>query len=177
MQIAAAQADLRRAYAGGAPGVLVSGLVWLVTGAALALRPVETAFLVLFLGGMAIFPASVALSRLALKAAPVDKANRLDRLGLESTFILFAAALIAWSLLPIAAAMAIPAFATLVGVRYFVFATLYDDRIYWVLGGIIATIGALFLRGLTLPINVALCVGIVELVFAAVIFTRRHRTA
>ncbi|PZN92223.1 MAG: hypothetical protein DCF31_17095 [Alphaproteobacteria bacterium] len=172
MEIEAAQRDLGRAYVGGAPGVLASGVVWLVAGLVLASRGVNSAFLALFFGGMLIQPAAMAISRLGFRAGPVTRGNPLERLALETTVLLFAGILIAWVLLRLAPPAAIPAFAVVMGGRYFAFATLYGDRRYWALGGVIMLVGAACLLR-PLMLNVALGVGVVELVFAVVLWLRR----
>jgi hypothetical protein len=162
---------MRRAFVGGAPGVLVSGLVWLAAGLVWMRLDVETAFLALFFGGMAIFPLSLLLSRLLLRAPAAAKDNPLSRMAIESTFVLFAGIAVAFALLRIAPDLAIPAFAILMGARYFSFATIYGAMIYWVLGGVIALAGAAHLFGLAPAlVNVALVVAGIEIVFAVVLF-------
>ncbi|WP_426162922.1 DUF7010 family protein [Sandarakinorhabdus sp. DWP1-3-1] len=178
MDIEAAQRDLGRAYVGGAPGVLASGVVWLVAGGVLATSSVDRAFLALFFGGMLIQPAAVAVSRLVFRAGPVTRGNPLERLALETTVLLFAGILIAWLLLRLAPAAALPAFAVVMGGRYFAFATLYGDRRYWALGGAIMLVGTAFLlRPLALPLNAALWVGAVEVVFAGLVYGAYRRVA
>ncbi|MGI4879204.1 MAG: DUF7010 family protein, partial [Janthinobacterium lividum] len=56
MLISDAQQDLRRAYVGGGPGVMVSGVVWLVATFIQSTRGVGAGFTALFLGGMLIYP-------------------------------------------------------------------------------------------------------------------------
>lgn len=52
--LAAAQRDLARAYAGGAPGVFVLGLVWLVAGAIWHLHGIFATFAALFIAAALI---------------------------------------------------------------------------------------------------------------------------
>jgi hypothetical protein len=167
---------MRRAYVGGGPGVLVSGLVWAITGGIWTRYPLATAFAALFIGGVLIFPLSVALSRALFRAAPAAKGNPLERLGLETTFVLIAGIMVAYVLLQVAPAYAIPAFAIIMGARYFAFATVYANLVYWVLGGAIAALGAAsVLHILAPPGNLALSVGAVELVFSAIILLTRRQ--
>lgn len=176
MEIAAAQRDMARAFVGGAPGVLVSGLVWITAGAVWDQSGVARAFVVLFIGGIIIFPASVLIARLILRAPKITPDNPLERLGLETTFMLMGGILIAWLLLRPAPDLVFPVMAITIGVRYFAFRTLYDDAAYWLLGGVLAGVGALAaLRLLVLPINVALITGAIEIVFALILFARRNR--
>lgn len=64
MQFDVAQREIAAANIGGAPGVLVSGLVWLVSGLIWLRVDVGTAFAALFVGGMLIVPASLLIARL-----------------------------------------------------------------------------------------------------------------
>lgn len=175
--LAAAQHDLARAYAGGAPGVLVSGLVWLIAGAIWQLHGTMAAFAALFVGGMAIHPLAVVIERTAFKAPKPTMGKPLETLAIEATIPLFGGVLIAWVLLVRAPDLAIPTFAAIVGARYFLFRTMYGDIAYWVLGGAILLVAALALFGIFLPVNLGFLVGIVELVAAALILRRwRART-
>ena len=175
MDFGVAQRELANTHVGGAPGVLVSGLAWFVAGLVWTRLGVAAAFLALFVGGMLIVPASLAIERLVFHAPTSSRANPLERLGLESTFVLFAGILIGYALLQVAPDLAIPAVAIVIGARYFAFRTLYDEPLYWVLGTVVAAIGAFAaLRPAALPGNLALIVGIVEVAFAALLLARRE---
>ena len=63
MDIATAQAELREAYLRGGPGAVISGLVWLAAGITATSNGVPTGFVVLFFGGMLIFPLSLLVLR------------------------------------------------------------------------------------------------------------------
>lgn len=167
-----AQQDLARAYAGGAPGVLVSGLVWLVAGAVWQLHGTMAAFIALFVGGMAIHPLAVLIERIAFNAPKPTIGKALETLAIEATIPLFVGVLIAWILLVRAPDLAIPTFAAIVGARYFLFRTMYGEIAYWALGAAILVIAALALFGIALPLNIGFLVGAIELVAAALILRR-----
>ena len=170
MQIAAAQSDMTRAHAYGAPGVFVSGAVWLIAGVLWDRQDVVAGFYALFVGGMLIFPVSLLISRAVFRAPRTTPGNPLERLALESTFILFSGILLAYCFLRIAPELAFPAMAVSIGVRYLVFRTIYGSPVWWVLGGALAIIGTLAaLAVVTLPVNLALIVGAVEIVMSAAI--------
>lgn len=170
MDIAAAQHDMRTSYAGGAPGVLVSGLVWLIAGFVWASKGIAPGFLALFIGGMAIFPVSTLLARTLMKAPKTAADNPLNRLAMESTFVLMAGILIGYVLLIRQPELAIPAVSVVMGARYFVFASVYGRMIFWPLAGAICAVGTLTLLGLKLPLgNLALVVGAIEIVFGALL--------
>lgn len=171
MQIATAQQDLSKAYLRGAPGVFVSGVVWLVAGALWQTQGLATGFAALFVGGILIFPVSTLLCRVGLRAPRATPGNPLERLALESTFVLFAGIFLAWCFLGIAPELAFPAMAVTIGVRYFVFRTVYGNPVYWVLGGLLAAVGVVgALNVVALPINLALLVGAIEIVLSLVVF-------
>lgn len=177
MDLRTAQNAMRIAHVSGAPGVLVSGVVWVVAGLILSRSDVTHAFTVLFFGGMAIVPVALFIARVMMRAPkPVGK-NPLDRLGLESTFSLFAGLLIAYALLRVDERTVFPIMAVTIGARYFTFRTIYDETLYWVLGAALIAIGGSSVLGrLTWPINLALVTGLVEVAFAVVLFAR-HRTS
>lgn len=82
---------------------------------------------------------------------------------------------LAYCFLRVAPELAFPAMAVSIGVRYLVFCTVYGNRIYWLLGGTLATVGGLAAtQALPLPINLALVVGVIEVLFSgAVLFLGR----
>lgn len=175
--LAATQHDLARAYAGGAPGVLVSGLVWLVAGTMWQLHGTMAAFAALFFGGMAIHPLGVLIERIAFKAPKATIGKPLEAMAIEATIPLFAGVLIAWVLLVRAPDLAIPVFAVIVGTRYFLFRTMYGEIAYWALGGAFLLIAAPMLFGFAWPVNIGFLIGIAELIFAALILQRWRRRA
>lgn len=168
----AAQHDLSRAYAGGAPGVLVSGLVWLIAGTVWQLHGTTAAFAALFFGGMAIHPLGILIERVAFRGPKATIGKPLETLAIEATIPLFTGLLIAWVLLVRAPDLAIPVFAAIVGARYFLFRTMYGDTAYWALGAAILLAAALALFGIGLPLNLGFLVGIIELIAAALILQR-----
>lgn len=170
--LSVAQQDLARAYAGGAPGVLVSGLVWMIAGAVWQFHGTMAAFATLFFGGMAIHPLGVLIERTAFKAPKATVGKALETLALEATIPLFVGVLIAWVLLVRAPDLAIPTFAAIVGARYFLFRTMYGEIAYWALGGAILLVAGIAMFGVALPINLGFLVGGIELAAAAWILQR-----
>jgi len=170
--LSAAQHDLSRAYAGGAPGVLVSGLVWLIAGAIWQFYGINAAFAALFFGGMAIHPLGILIERLVFLGPKVTIGKPLETLAIEATIPLFVGVMIAWVLLVRAPDLAIPVFAAIVGARYFLFRTLYGENAYWALGAAILAVAGVAMFGISVPLNLGFVVGIVELVAAAVLLQR-----
>ena len=172
MDIGSAQKDIDRAYVAGAPAVLVSGFVWIIAGVFLTRSGIPTAFTALFVGGIFIVPIALAIAKLGFRAGPITRGNPLDRLGLESTAMLFAGIVIAYALLRPAPALVFPAMAIAIGARYFVFRTIYNDVVYWPLGGLLAALGIAAILGLPIPGNIALVAGSVEVLFAVLLLMR-----
>ncbi len=173
MELKALQSAMRTAHVCGAPGVLVSGVVWVVAGLTWLRSDEAHAFVVLLFAGSAIVPIGLFIAQVLLRAPKPVERNPLDRLGLESTFPLFAGLLIAYALLRVSPASVFPIVAITIGARYFVFRTIYDESVYWGLGTALIAVGVSALLGLmTWPVNIAVTVGFIEIAFAVVLFVR-----
>lgn len=169
MLIAEAQQDLRRAYAGGWPGVLVSGLVWTLAAIVERRSGVQAGFLALFFGGMAIFPLSKAVCSLLLRRPNEARGNPFGMTVLECTIAMIGGLLIAWLFILSRPEFVFPAAAVAVGTHYYVFRTAYGNRLFWVLASAITAIGAAdvlvpAMRGFAPPLVAA-----TEIVFAIVL--------
>ena len=157
MRIAEAQHDLRRAYVGGGPGVILSGLVWLVAAAVERAHGVGAGFTALFFGGMLIFPLSKLACRAAFKRANEAATNPFGMTVLECTIAMMVGLFAAWLFLPSQPALVFPLAALAVGTHYFVFKTAYGDPLFWLLALCVTAIGFadLFvapMRGLAAPL-------------------------
>jgi hypothetical protein len=170
-----AQRDIRRAYVGGGPGVIVSAIVWFAAAYAEHSRDVRTAFIVLFLGGMLIFPTAMLLARTLFRRAKEVQGNPLGTTGLESTIAMMGGLFAAWLFLPMATRLVLPVAAIAVGTHYAVFKTVYGDRLFWLLGGIVTALGMIDIAVAPLPGGIALCVAVVELTFGVVLTIRATR--
>jgi hypothetical protein len=177
MELKAAQSAMRNAHVGGAPGVFVSGIVWIIAGLVWLRLDVPHAFTVLFFGGMAIVPLAILIARVILRAPKPLGKNPLDRLALESTMFLFAGLLIAYALLRLNPAAVFPIMAVTIGARYFTFGTIYGEAVYWVVGGALIAVGSSALLGfIAWPLNVAVVAGFLEVGFAAFLLIRRDKS-
>lgn len=177
MDIVSAQADLRRAYADGGPGVFVSGVVWLVAAIVEARGGIGAGFAALFFGGMLIFPAALLVNRHVLRRAAEAKDNPFGKLVLECTIAMIGGLLAAWLFLPHAPGLVIPLAAIAVGTHYFVFRTAYGDARFWLLGGAIAAVGCAAIFGPLLRAEwVAPLVAAVEIGFGALLSFRALRS-
>ncbi len=176
MDIAEAQADLRRAYVGGGPGAVVSGLVWFAAAWVEASYGVRSAFITLFFGGMLIYPLGLAAAHLLFRRAREAKDNPMGPIALESTIAMIGCLLAAWLMLPLNLEFVFPIAAIAVGTHYFVFKTAYGDRTYWLLAAIVTALGlAEIFDVTTLAGGLILAVGVIELVFGIVLTVRELR--
>ena len=176
MEISHAQKDMREAYYDGATGAFISGLVWLAAGIVAMIISLKPAMATLFFGGMVIFPLSKLLSKALGRSGAHTKGNPLGKLAIESTFGLFMGLFIAF-----AVSLRLPEWffsimLIVIGVRYFVFSTVYGLRIYWVFAGVLCVSGV-FCIILQYPSKfAALAGGIIEILFAIVIRVMAKRS-
>jgi hypothetical protein len=141
MQLHEAQADLRRGYVGGGPGVIISGLVWGAAAVIEARSGSALGFAALFLGGMLIFPLSLFTARALLRRAGAQKGNGLTPIAIESTASMIAGLFAAYLFLSIEPRLVFPIAALAVGAHYFAFRTLYGEPLFVALGALIAALG------------------------------------
>lgn len=176
MDITAAQQDMRAGYLNGATGLLVSGLVWLAATCCVLLISMQASALVLFFGGMLIFPLSLLLARAFGCPGKHSANNPLSALAMESTVVLFMGLLIAFVMLFSQPWLFYPVMLLTIGVRYLLFHTLYGLKIYWLIGIVLMAGGAagMFIR---LPAYLTAGYGaLVELVFCVVLLTTVTRS-
>lgn len=166
--IEGAQRELRRAYLRGGPGTFVSGLVWLVAGAAAHQRGVRAGFLLLYFGGMLIFPLSQLITRGLLREPTHQPGTLGARIVGETVVPMLGGLLGAWLLLPYRPLLVFPVAAVAVGAHYFGFGSAYGDRTFWLLGSILCAIGLIPIFLITAPAHmVAYAVSGVELLIGS----------
>lgn len=176
MTVGDAQRELRRAYVGGGPGVFVSALVWLTAAVVERRDGVDLAFAVLFFGGMLIFPLATPASRFLFRREKESPNNPLGGIALESTVAMIGGLFAAWLFLRFQPAYVFPIAAIAVGTHYAVFRTVYGDRLFWLLGGLITFVGLLSIyENDLIPGGPILAVGAIELLFALFLTMRASR--
>jgi hypothetical protein len=166
MDISTAQSELRNAYVHGGPGTVISGFVWLAAGITETYIGVPTAFLVLFFGGMLIFPATYLILLAFFRRQSESDRNPGRMLVIESVFPMIGGLFAAWLILPHRPDFVFPIAAISVGAHYFSFRTAYGDWMFWVLGSIMCSIGiASIFLGMPAKGWVAFSIAGVELIF------------
>ena len=171
----AAQADMRRAYLSGAPGILVSGLVWLTAGIVAAMGSEKASVLTLLFGGAAIFPLSIVLTKLLGHSGKHTTGNALGGLAAEGTFWLLAGCAIAYGMHTLRIEWFFPAMLLVIGGRYLTFQTLYGLRVYWACGALLCIAGLALALARTPPVAGAFTGAAIELVFAVFVFKQTKR--
>ena len=177
MLISDAQQDLRRAYVGGGPGVIISALVWLVATITQVAMGTDAAFATLFFGGMLIYPCAKLVSSAVFRREKEASGNPFGMTVLESTIAMIGGLFAAWLFLGSKSELVFPLAAIAVGTHYFIFKTVYGDRSFWLLAASITAIGVgdIFvshMRGST-----ALMVTVVELIGGLALTVRDVRSS
>lgn len=171
MNFLSAQKDMQASFTHGAPGVLVSGLVWLIAGMIAKFHVFNYSLIALFIGGMFIYPLSVLISRQIYKSAPPQKTNPLMKLALEGTFLLFVGLFFVFIMATTKPDLCYPIMLMVIGARYLTFQTIYGLKTYWVLGGVLLTVGFVSIYFVTLkPYLVPLLGGSIEVIFSVYLF-------
>ena len=175
MTIAEAQHDMRAAYYAGATGLFASATAWLAAAIAALSSSPKVAIATLIFGGMLIFPASVALSKMLGRSGAHAKTNPLGRLALETTVWLLLGILIAYGVSLLRVDWFFPAMLLTIGGRYLIFCTIYGLRVYWICGAALATAGVLLAINHAPVVSGALAGALLEYVFGAVVFLQERK--
>jgi hypothetical protein len=174
MQIATARKDMRDAYCGGAPGILVSGTAWLVAALVAASDP-QRAVWTLFVGGMLISPLADLLCRALGRSARHARDNPLGPFAYASVAWLILSLPLAWAVSRLQLAWFFPAMLLVIGGRYLGFAPMFGLSVYWILGAALAAAGYVLVFTRASPFAAALTGAALELAFAAVVFAIMRR--
>lgn len=165
-----AQQEIREAFYDGAPGVLVSGLVWCTAAAVGYARAVDQGIWTLLIGGVFIHPLSVMLAKLLGRSGAPPKGNGLVAVAGASTVWLIVCCAMSYGLSLLSKVLFFPAMMATIGARYLIFATLYN-RAAFAVGGMVlllAGMAALFF-GLA-PFQAAALGGAIEIGLALALF-------
>lgn len=174
MTFADAQADMRRAYFDGAPGMLVSATVWFAAALVALMNP-DRALWTLFIGAAFIHPASILLAKLLGRPGQHTKGNPLGQLAGATTVWLILSCVIAYGIFLHDMLWFFPAMMFVIGGRYMTFATLFGLRIYWICGFTLVA-AAYGLVHFSIVPAVSACTGaVIEAGFAIAILARSRR--
>ncbi|SFK95238.1 DUF7010 family protein [Lysobacter sp. cf310] len=171
------QLEMRHAYYEGAPGALVSGLVWLAAAAACYRLGIDKAAWTLLVGGALIHPLSTIVAKLIGRPAKTGKDNALNALAMASTIWLIVCCAMAYGLFLLKPALFFPAMMAVIGSRYLVFASVYGRAMFWGLGIALIVAANASLWVSVSPAVVAGVGGVIEIVFACLLFSKAAKTA
>lgn len=168
---------MRMGYIGGAPGVLVSGLVWAIACCVAMWVSPERAVWALFIGGMFIHPVAVLLTRLLGHPGRHTPGNPLGALAMATTFWMILMLPLAYGVSLLRIDLFFPAMLFVIGGRYLCFQTLYGNRMYWVMGAVLALAGYA-LATFNAPVVLGAFAGAaIEIVFAGILLAGTRRDA
>ncbi len=173
--IAAAQREMRFAYYGGAPGMLISAAVWLIAGIVSVVMSPERAVWALFIGGMFIHPISLLFARAIGRSGKHNPGNPLGTLALATTFWMILALPLAYGVSRLRMEWFFPAMLFIIGGRYLTFSTIFGARTYWFCGAALALAGYALGQANASPEFGAFSGAAIEAVFAATIFVTMRR--
>ena len=169
------QRDMRIAHLGGGTGIFISGMVWIISGICGIYFSKETSILIFFLGGMLIYPSSVIFSMFLKRTGKHHKNNPLATLAIESTVILFVGVFLAYSVFHLQKLWFYPVMLMTIGIRYFVFQTIYGMKFYWILGLFLIIAGVLCIIITQAFYFGAITGGIIELLFGIFVIVKEKK--
>ena len=135
MSIAEAQGDVRRVYAGGFYGQLVSAVGWLSAAAVATWVSAGGAVVVLFLGGVLIFPLTWLIIRLTGGPASLPVGHPMAGLAMQIAFTVPIGLVVVVAMLAGRGELFFPASMVIVGAHYLPFVFLYGMRMFAYLSG------------------------------------------
>lgn len=165
-----AQAEMRDAFYDGAPGILVSGLVWATAALVCYTQGVERGVWALLLGGVLIHPGATVLTKALGRSAAPSKSNALPALAAATTVWLIVCCAMAFGLSLQNPAWFFPAMMATIGSRYMVFSTLFNRAAYWAGGSVLVLAGAAAIWFRLPPFQSAALGSLIEISFAAAVF-------
>lgn len=168
--VAQAQKDMSTGYGDGAVGMLVSGLVWLISSIVSLQFSDKHAVWTLLIGGMFIHPLSVLVAKLLKIKGGHTKGNPLGNLAMEGTVFMLMCLPIAFGLSLQHSAWFFQGMLLIIGGRYLTFASIYGNKVYWILGAALGA-SAYILFSLNIQsFGSALTGSLIEIVFGIFVF-------
>lgn len=171
------QHEMRQAHFDGAPGILVSGLVWLAAALVCYQLGINKAVWTLLIGGALIYPISTVVTKALGRSAKTSKANALNQLGMASTIWLILCCAMAYGLFLLKPELFFPAMMATIGSRYLVFASMFGRVFFWIMGVSLILAGCLVFYSATPPVFAAGLGGLIEIVFAFLLFSIASKPA
>lgn len=165
-----AQKDMKNGYGNGSIGILVSGIVWILSSMAVHFYAPEKGIWTLIIGGMFIFPLGMLLGKLIGIKGQHDKNNALGKLAMEGTVWMIVCIPLAYGVSLVKVEWFFQGMLLIIGGRYLTFASIYGMRIYWLLGAVllVAAYTLFFMRATAFAS--ALTGGLIEMLFGIIMY-------
>ena len=135
--ISQSQKDMCQAYGNDSIGIIVSGLMWLTSSIGAFQFSPKQAVWVLLVGGMLVDPLSVIMYKLIGLSGVHNKGNPLANLAMEATVWMLMCIPLAFGLSLQHTEWFFQAMLMIIGGRYLTFASMYGNRLYWILGAVL----------------------------------------
>ena len=132
-----AQTDMRKGYANGSIGIIVSGLIWLISATTSYQYSAKQAVWTLLIGGIFIHPVSLLISKAIGRNGTHTKGNPLGNLAMEGTVFMIMCLPVAFGLSLQHAEWFFQGMLLIIGGRYLTFASIYGIKLYWILGAVL----------------------------------------
>ncbi len=165
-----AQQDMKNGYGYGAVGVIVSGIVWLLSSLAVNFYSPKNGIWTLIIGGMLIFPVANLIGKLIGLKSKHDKNNPLAKLTMEGTIWMIMCIPLAYGLSLIKVEWFFQGMLMIIGGRHLVFATVYGTRIYWVLGAMLGVAAYILFKLEATAFISVLAGGLIEIILGIIIY-------
>lgn len=171
------QREMRHAHYDGAPGILVSGLVWIAAALVCYQFGINQAVWTLLIGGALIYPISTMVTKALGRPAKTSKANALNQLGMASTIWLILCCAMAYGLFLLKPELFFPAMMATIGSRYLVFASMFGRLFFWILGVCLIGAAGLALFAAVPPVVTVGLGGLIEVLFSFLLFSIASKPA
>jgi hypothetical protein len=173
--ITQAQTDMCRGYANGSLGIIVSGLMWLISAAVTYQYSAKQAVWTLLIGGMLIHPLSVLLYKIIGLSGSHTKGNQLGNLGMEGTIFMIMCLPITFGLSLQHTEWFFQGMLLIIGGRYLTFSTIYGIRLYWILGATLGVAAYLLFYNSVQSFGTLLTGSLIEISFGIFMFLSFRR--
>ena len=171
-----AQTDMCKAYANGSIGIIVSGLIWLTSAIVSFHFSAKQAIWTLLIGGMLIHPLSVFLAKILRLSGTHTKGNPLGNLAMEGTIFMIMCLPLAFGLSLQHSEWFFQAMLMIIGGRYLTFASIYGNRLYWILGAVLGFAAYLLFRFKVQSFGSAMTGSLIEITFGLFMFITFRKT-
>ena len=169
------QTDMRRGYANGSIGIIVSGLTWLISAIVTYQYSASQAVWTLLIGGVIIHPVSVLLYKTIGLSGNHTKGNPLGNLGTEGTVFMIMCLPIAFGLSLQHTQWFFQGMLLIIGGRYLTFSSIYGIKLYWILGAILGIAAYLLFKNNVQSFGTLLTGALIEILFGLFMFISFRR--